>query len=121
MIIQALKFKLKSFFPRQSVLFFLSVALVTTVATINPVHAASGLSYGDKCGGASECSGNLACDTASNNGGLGYGYGVQWMAAKAPATEHHCVCPQPGDKGYGEKAQRDLCWGRGVPASLYNK
>lgn len=118
---QAFNSKLNSSLVRRSGLCFLGVALVTAVTINNPVHAASGLAYGDKCSGASECSGNLACDIASDNGGLGYGYGVQWEAAKAPATEHHCVCPQPGDKTYGEKDKRDLCWGRGVPASLYNE
>jgi hypothetical protein len=118
---QPLKLKLKSSLTLHPVLFFLSIALVTIVTTNNPVYAASALAYGDKCSDTSKCSGNLACDVASNNGGMGYGYGVQWEAAKFPATEHHCVCPQPGEKGYGEKAGRDLCWGRGVPASLYNK
>jgi hypothetical protein len=118
---QALKLKLKSSLTRHPVLFFLSIALVTTVTTSNPVYAASGLAYGDKCSAPSECSGNLACDVASNNKGMGYGYGIQWEPAKFPATEHHCVCPQEGDKGYGEKAGRDICWGRGVPAGLYNK
>lgn len=94
---------------------------MTIVTAYDPALAASDFAYGDKCSGPSECSGNLACDIASDNGGMGYGYGVQWEAAKPPATEHHCVCPQPGEKGYAEKAGRDLCWGRGVPASLYNK
>lgn len=117
----ASRLKLNAYVTRHAVLSLLSIALMTIVTAYDPALAASDFAYGDKCSGPSECSGNLACDIASDNGGMGYGYGVQWEAAKPPATEHHCVCPQPGEKGYAEKAGRDLCWGRGVPASLYNK
>jgi len=88
---------------------FLEYRFMAILKTNSPVYAASQLAYGDKCSSTEDCSGNLACDIASDNGGRGYGYGVQWEAAKAPATEHHCVCPQPGDQRYGEKDKRDLC------------